>query len=769
MRAWEATCACQRLLALGARRKLQRTGSVQVLQELRPHLLDAVLKQVPATLLRLLALLPRPLHPAAIAAHTRAPPASVAPLVTLCTDKDLPCSAMPPALAAFTPHAMRLQALTQLTCRNLRAGECARDAALEVARILPALPALQRFDISGSRLGASGGKIIIVACGAAAQLQHLALAGNCLGNDGLAAFLQWPDGPHGALTHLDISDNGFDENVHETISAALLGMPALQELRVGGLDVSDARQASLAFSGDDKYVPLDLQHCSALQALELPPGDAIGAGNDEVPNGRTGFTEHFHGAEPALTSLSIKGGRDTELQGSASAGAAVRLPAAARFAALQRLRLECPLAAAQEMHSSMLGALTMLEVCDFEGWQHVYQLCSALKRMPQLRHLRLYSLHAGEQGRMPRAAAIECLQAAGCGIAGMTGLSHLAFCTALRDDGGHRAFDRFLSALTALNGLSELVLSMQAAPALPHAYANAWPALTRLHLHHPAEGDHTRQRLPEQDATSGAALRTWCAAAPALRSLALDSVLLQSDEDARAWHSLPLYELAVWLAPRKLHLDMEHGTQQRGAAVLAQQITWLRGSAAQLRGVELRLHGMSGADLSQLAAAVPCLTALTHLALNTGHRDEQAAAMQLWAQKLAAGLPRLAQLRSLCLGGYPMVEKEDAVFTKAENVAVTLIARLTRLQALHVCVDTEACRDVCPMAHSAGQMLRALMGGPCMRQLTLELVDMPAARGEERLTKADVATTQQCVQLLAEEMGVDLSFLDSHGWQALLQ
>ena len=195
-----------------------------------------ILQQTPASLLRLLAVLPPQLHTLAIEARTLTAPNIQGSSLCLADVKDLPCARVAPALDAFLLRASPLQHVQSLTLA--KAAGASEASAATLARALPLLAALTRLVVSDCGFASEGGGAIVRAAAELPRLAALDFSGNKLGLAGLQAFSDWPSASS-ALTELSLARNDLRMAGMHHLPAVLLHMPALQTLDFSGNTTED--------------------------------------------------------------------------------------------------------------------------------------------------------------------------------------------------------------------------------------------------------------------------------------------------------------------------------------------------------------------------------------------------------------------------------------------------------------------------------------------------------------------------------------------------
>ena len=194
-----------------------------------------VMRKAPASLLRLLLVLPPCLHARAIQARTsitgESESGSAVASLCLAEAKDLPPAAIPAALHAFAMHAGQLFSLADLAMARVPGSAASVGTAL--ACVFPLLSALTSLNLAQCTLGADYGARIIRAVPSLHQLVDLDLSKNELGTGILAAFAHWPARAL-ELTALSLAHNAIGVAALIELRSVLVRTPKLQKLSTNG-------------------------------------------------------------------------------------------------------------------------------------------------------------------------------------------------------------------------------------------------------------------------------------------------------------------------------------------------------------------------------------------------------------------------------------------------------------------------------------------------------------------------------------------------------
>ena len=187
------------------------------------------------SLLRLLLLLPVPLHGHAVRGHVNGHPTAV----TLATFKDLPADHVCEALKVCAVHLAVLSGVRSLTCTHL---SVASDTiASPLSFVLTSVLGLRRIDISDHSFGGSGMVTLAQALAQLTELSALLLARNAVGSvaagaPALASVLA----QLAHLAQLDIAGNQLTDADVDELAPALKRCTSLSALDIGHNAISAA-------------------------------------------------------------------------------------------------------------------------------------------------------------------------------------------------------------------------------------------------------------------------------------------------------------------------------------------------------------------------------------------------------------------------------------------------------------------------------------------------------------------------------------------------
>ena len=678
-----------------------------------PDLCSRIMREAPASLLRLLLVLPPPLHARAMQARTRltSDDANVSAVASLCLAeaKDIPSASIPTALNAFALHACQLRGLAALTMICVPGGAASVGVAL--ARVFPLLSALTSLNLAQCALGADNGAAIIRAVPSLHQLAELDLSSNDLSTEIMAAFEHWPARPLG-LTALSLAHNAIGVAALSRLRSVLIRTPGLVSLNTtGNVRYEDGENMMYGL-----LQTLDLQRPLQLRELRVDFMDVMGSATDQTIPSHASSLSRLRVDNRAL------------LAPTPNVAWSVF---ATDTALLQELHLACGVAFPPGAPIQPLTALTSLALpaprTPAAVWmEHLSQALASMAR------LRSFSLMQDERDGFPirpdRASDDQAVALRGA-LQPLTGLTRLHI-------GPYIALQQ-QQALTLLAGLSAMcklravsIHAIEEVPSMPAELAQPWAAVSQLAF------DFSEQISNDRPRVAAATLRSWTAALPQLAQLSvqpelhchrvLDAPTLSNLTSLRLCACLPREEDEQPLSLTALH------------AMLA--------PATALRHLELSQLSVSPAEMGVLLASLAACAQLTRLQLRVS------GLLAPWVDCVAQHVPALPRLRHLSLRGG--VLHQPSISLTSSRALRNALFGLTELRTLEIAVVA---------AHLSPFVCALALGAQRLRHLRLWLCD---PKGIRRTT--DTIFSGEALTELAAEHGSSARAVCSHAGVRLL-